>query len=290
MDLANRPRARRALGGPFDLFHPTYYKTYFLGKLDRPFVITVHDMVHEIFDSTRIRDDGTARNKRILCQHASRIIAVSNNTKNDLCRLLGVPAEKIAVIHHGTNLRYRGEPRLHTAPYILYVGARGGYKNFGTFLSAAASLARRHGVDILCAGGGQLTAFEKRSIDSLGLAGRMRHVPAGSSGELSSLYHFASVFCYPSLYEGFGLPLLEAFACGCPVAASATSSIPEVAGNAAEYFDPNSPDAIADRIERILLDPDRSAQLVSAGADRLRAFSWEKSARQTYAVYREALN
>jgi glycosyltransferase involved in cell wall biosynthesis len=289
MGALNLLSARRALERPFDVFHPTYYRPYFLGRLKRPFVLTVHDMIHEAFGGEQVRDDGTARNKLLLCQRAARIIAVSQSTKNDLCRLLAVPEGKVTVIHHATNLRYRGEPRVHRQSYLLYVGARSGYKNFGRFIEAAATVGHRHDVQVVCAGGGPLTGAEERLIGSHGLTGRIVHYASSSAEELANLYHFAAALCYPSLYEGFGIPLLEAFACGCPVAASDCSSIPEVAGEAAVLFDPRSAASIADSLDRIISDPARRGQLVEAGARRLQAFSWEASARKTLAVYREAL-
>jgi len=110
-----------------------------------------------------------------------------------------------------------------------------------------------------------------------------------SPDRLASLYHFASVFCYPSLYEGFGFPLIEAFACGCPVAASHTSSIPEVAGDAAEYFEPAAVDSMASALDRILADAGRAEALRLAGGRRLSLFSWEEAAQETLEAYRQAV-
>ncbi len=136
--------------------------------------------------------------------------------------------------------------------------------------------------------GGDLSREEKEAVRAYGLSGRVSHFPSPSPQQLSSLYHFSSVFCYPSLYEGFGFPLLEAFACGCPVAASSTSSIPEVAGEAAEYFEPLSADSIRIAIERVLTDQSHARKLSSAGTSRLSSFSWKDSALKTLEVYREA--
>jgi glycosyltransferase involved in cell wall biosynthesis len=288
MGALNRIGAVKTLRANFDVFHPTYYRPYFLKALKRPLVITVHDMIHELFGSVNIRDDGTAKHKRILCDRAARIIAVSANTKKDVCTLLGVPEEKVSVIPHATNLRYAGGPRLHDRPYALYVGTRSGYKNFSNLLEAAATVLPRHGIDLVCVGGGTLSSPEKESIRECGLSERVFHIPSPTSEQLSSLYYFASVFCYPSFYEGFGIPLLEAFACGCPVAASSTSSLPEVAGPAAEYFDPRSVESISSAIERVVLDRSRASELVRAGTDRLGSFSWKESAIRTLQVYREA--
>lgn len=287
MGAVNRMRGSPAFALPFDVFHPTYYHPYFLQMLQRPFVLTVHDMIHELFPEAGIRDDGTCSNKRRLCERASRIIAVSCNTKNDVCRLLGVEESKVAVIPHATSLRYDGEPRLHERPYILFVGTRSGYKNFEAFVRAAGMILPRFDVDLVCAGGGPFSRCEMDALSSSGLAGKVCCFRAPTSRQLSSLYHFASAFCCPSLYEGFGMTILEAFACGCPVTASGTSSLPEVAGDAAEYFYPRSAESIAAGIERVLSDSEYAAALVRRGSARVREFSWEKSAQKTLNVYRE---
>lgn len=289
MRAANLLLARRALNRTYDVFHPTYYQPYFLRRLKKPFVITVHDMTHEILGEPWVRDDGTARNKKIVCRRAARIIAVSRNTKRDLCRLLAVAEEKVEVIPHATTMCYQGEPRLHERPYLLFVGARSGYKNFHRFLEAAAPLLKRYSLDLVCAGGGSLSSGERDAIGSHDLSGQVRHFVSLASSQLASLYHFATLFCYPSLYEGFGIPLLEAFACGCPVAASATSSVPEVAGEAAEMFDPESVKGMRASLERVILSAPRAAELVAAGKARVRAFSWKETARKTLQVYQEAV-
>ena len=289
LGLLNQHQARRELEGDFDIFHPTYYRPYFLDRLRKPFVVTVHDMIHELFSTAGIRDDGTADNKRILCARASKIIAVSRNTRNDLCRILGVPESKVKVIHHATNLEYAGQPRLHQKPYILFVGERTGYKNFNNFLTAAAPLLIRHGMDLVCAGGRAFSNAERMLISRLKAQERVFRLDVSSADDLASLYHFAHLFGYPSLYEGFGLPLLEAFACGCPVAAGSSPSFQEIAGDAAERFDAASVESIAAAIERLIVDSARGAELVAAGTLRLGDFSWQRSAQSTLEVYREAL-
>ncbi|MGA2612706.1 MAG: glycosyltransferase family 1 protein [Spirochaetia bacterium] len=287
MAALNRFSAVRALRTEYEVFHPTYYRPYFLRSIQRPFVVTVHDMIHELYPE-HVRDDGTAANKRLLCNRASLIIAVSANTKKDLCRLLDIAPEKVTVIPHATSLTFNGSPRMVDRPYLLYVGERSGYKNFETFLQAAALLLPRHDLELVCAGGGNFSRVESGAFRQHGIIDRVRYFTTLSSAQLANLYHFASVFVYPSLYEGFGMPLLEAFACGCPVAASASSSIPEVAGEAAELFDPRSIDSVASAVEKVLCSPSRSRQLVEAGAARLTYFSWQKAAAQTLEVYKKA--
>jgi len=289
MSWLNMPAATGALSGEFDVFHPTYYRPYFLGRLKRPFVLTVHDMIHEVFSGEHVREDGTSGAKRLLCQRASRIIAVSQNTKRDLCRLLDVREERVTVIHHATRLQYDGAPRIQRERYLLYVGARSGYKNFPRFLLAAAPVLARLGGSLVCVGGGPFTAEEASMVRSAGLGTRLVHRESSSASALANLYHFADALCYPSLYEGFGLPLLEAFACGCPVAASDSSSIPEVAGSAALLFDPRSVESITAALEQVVADQALRTRLVAAGTARLAGFSWAEAARRTLAVYQEAV-
>lgn len=284
----NRIPAAWGLRGEFDVFHPTYYHPYFLGALRRPFVVTVHDMIHELFPGL-VTDRKTALNKRLLCERASRIIAVSQNTRDDLCRLLGVHPDKVSVIHHGTTMTYNGFPRLTDRPYLLYVGGRAGYKNFRALLKAAQTILPRYDLHLVCAGGETLSREEFEAARMLGIEDRVQLFPSVSPSQLASLYHFSAVFCYPSLYEGFGLPLIEGFACGCPVAASRTSSIPEVAGDAAELFDPRSSDAIASALDRVLGSPSRSRELVQAGTTRVSSFTWRAAAEKTLRAYQDVL-
>jgi len=287
MAALNRSISRHSLSYDFDLFHPTYFNPYFLTKLDKPFVVTVHDMIHELFDGGHVRDDGTAANTRLLCNRAAAVIAVSRNTKDDLCRLLGIPEEKVRVVYHATELTYAGEARLHDSPYLLFVGERGGYKNFAPFAASVAPVLLRRGLDLVCAGGGPLSQKERALLSGLMIVDKVVQLSFADPGTLASLYHFAEVFCYPSLYEGFGIPLLEAFSCGCPVAASSTSCFPEIAGPAAEYFDPRDSSSIEAAVEWAAFG--RRDELVRLGRERLSLYSWERSAAATLDVYRSVL-
>lgn len=287
MTALNRRISLRAFSRDYDLFHPTYFNPYFLGRNSKPFVVTVHDMIHELYDGTYVRDDGTKNNTRILCERAAKIIAVSENTKNDITRLLGISEKKVTVVHHATTLHYNNSPRLHGRPYLLYVGAREGYKNFARFMVAVAPILLRLDIDLVCAGGGPFSSDEHSALRTYGLMDRVVQLPFFTQDELASLYHFAEVFCYPSLYEGFGIPILEAFSCGCPVAASSTSCFPEIAGPAAEYFDPTKAESIVQAVETVI--ENRKQELVRLGSEQLSRYSWERSAFATLDVYRFAL-
>jgi glycosyltransferase involved in cell wall biosynthesis len=288
MAAVNRGISLRSLGWQYDVFHPTYFNPYFLTRLTAPLVVTIHDMTHDLFDGGYVRDDGTLQNIRVLCAKAAGIIAVSQTTRNDLCNLLDLPDYRVNVIHHGTSLCYRGEERFHLNPYILYVGERGGYKNFEFLLAAVANFLKEANFDLVCAGPVFLRN-ERSMIDRLGVGARVRQVAPSSSYELASLYHFASAFCYPSLYEGFGMPLLEAFSCGCPVVASTIPAFREVAGEAAEYFDPRDPDSAVSALRKVVMDPERSGTLKNLGSKRRQVFSWDKAARMTLDVYRSVI-
>ena len=289
MSALNRRISLRSLRFPFDLFHPTYFQSYFLPRVKTPFVVTVHDMTHDLFGNEHVRDDGTRLNRRVLCEKAAKIIAVSQATKNDLCRLLEVPESKVAVIHHGTSLEYHGEKCPHPGKYLLYVGERSGYKNFNFLLSSLADVLRRERLDFVCVGSHAFSGNENALISRMGLGQHVSHTNVSTSGELASLYHFASALCYPSLHEGFGMPLLEAFACGCPVVASSIPSFREVAGAAAEYFDPEDASGIASSVEKVVRDSQRATDLIEMGCQRLKVFSWEKAARSTLEVYRSVV-
>lgn len=287
----NRWHARRVLRrGDFDVLHPTYYEPWFLDDLGgRPFVLTVHDMVHELFPERFAPDDPTRAWKASAVSAAAGIIAISESTRRDLVRLLGVAASKVRVVPHAApalpapGARPPGLP----ARYLLFVGQRGGYKNFGPALAGLAPLLRDEaGLAIVCAGWKPLSQEERRAIAAERLDGRVLHAPAPDDAALATLYGHALALVYPSRYEGFGIPVLEAFACRCPAALSRASSLPEVGGDAAVYFDPDSPGSIGDAVARLVRDPELRRDLVERGTRRVAAFSWDRTAEETLAVYR----
>ena len=175
-------------------------------------------------------------------------------------------------------------------PYILYVGARPGHKNFERLLRAYAgsSLLRRE-FDLVCFGWSDFLPAELKLMRSLDLpAGSVRHV-SGTDEKLAGLYVSAAAFVYPSLYEGFGIPPLEAMSLGCPVVCANTSSLPEVTGDAAELFDPYDESAMRVAIERVVSTPEYATALAEKGRRRASLFSWEKCARDTLGVYDKVL-
>lgn len=281
----------RIAKGDFDLFHPTYFHPYFLKFLKKPFVITVHDMIYELFPKYFSSIDFTAQNKKKIVAAATHIIAISETTKSDLMKLLHVPAEKITVVYHGhvpvSNIT---EPDLNLpARYIFFVGSRDNYKNFKT-LAAAFLLVKEKdsAVKLICAGGGTFTVEESSYLQELGISSDIIQYDVADSA-LFWMYKKALAFVYPSLYEGFGLPILEAFEAGCPAILSDTPSFKEVAGEAAIYFDPYDANAMAKCIIDSIDNKELLDALIYSGKVRLRDFTMERCIAATVAVYRKVL-
>jgi len=275
----------------FDVFHPTQFNTYFLEYIhNKPFVITVHDMIHELFPEYYAPDNKTAFYKKELIKRANHIIAVSDNTKNDIINFYGVKEEKITVIYHGVSLPYKGIDNnlLPTKKYLLHIGAREGYKNFIFFVRAVSGLLIANDLQLICTG----TPFNKMELElfkMLNLGNRLIFYYADDK-VLASLYQNAMCFISPSLYEGFGMPILEAFSNNCPVALADSSCYPEIAGDAALYFNPKNENEIKQTVLSIINNETLRKQLISSGRERLNLFSWEKSAEKTISVYRSVLS
>jgi glycosyltransferase involved in cell wall biosynthesis len=274
----------------FDLFHPTYYDPYFLDHLKgKPFVLTIHDMIHEMFPGYFKPDDKTGEHKALLAREAAGIIAISASTKADILRYIDVDPEKIEVIHHANSLTGESEEIAVPGNYVLHVGERCRHKNFQTFLAAFAGLASAlPDLHLVCASSKGFDRSELDLIEKLGLVGRCASLSV-SDRQLTFLYRNAALLAFPSLHEGFGLPVLEAFAAGCPVALSATSCFPEIAGDAALYFDPSDVSSIERALGKLLSDSALRRTLTRLGQQQLQSFSWATTAERTAAVYGRCL-
>lgn len=272
-----------------DIFHASYYPQFDYRPRKSQFVVTVYDMIHELEPASFSRHDPTAHLKRKAILAADHVVCISENTRNDLLDITGITATKTSVVHLGHSLTASTQDLQSGSkrqPFVLYVGNRAGYKNFDLLLEAFArspELRRSHTITLF--GGGRPSNAEQARIESFGLAGRVHYI-GGSDEVLSRLYASAAALVYPSRREGFGIPPLEAMAHSCPVACARASSLPEVAGNAAEYFDPTDPDALVTALERILRSPDHARSLATRGLARIEAFSWDKCAAETLALYR----
>lgn len=273
--------------GDFHIFHPTYYNPYFLKLIgDKPYVLTVHDMIHELFPHYfDVIDPHTCGYKAETIKRAAHIITVSESTKNDLQRIYSIPDEKITVIHLGQMGTVQGMIDLHKKDkYLLYVGDRFGYKNFELFVNTIAPLLKQQNLKLICTGGGKFTDTEWEMFTLLHITNNVTQVSV-TDEELANLYTNAEAFVFPTLYEGFGLPPLEAFYNNCPVVMSNTSSLPEVGGDAAEYFDPTDGTSIITAIEAVIHNNTRQNELRALGKERLMLFTTQAVIKKTLDVY-----
>lgn len=296
--LEFRQRGRK---GRLDLFHSPFYPIP-LG-LDCPVVVTIHDLIPFLFPAgNRLKNLAVKYGYRRAAAQSRAIIAVSAKTASDLQKILRVPAEKITVVHNAASSLHFHPNATATeqieirkrfgikSPYVL-AGSAWNWKtkNLGTALRALEIAQQESAIEfqtviygpqegIQAAGGAE--KWKKLNLIQTG------HLPAA---DLAALFRPAQLFLFPSLYEGFGLPILEAMACGCPVITSNAGSLPEVAAGAARIFDPSDATGMARAATSLLLNPIESAQWRERGLRRASDFSWIKSAQQTLSVYHRTL-
>ncbi len=283
-----------------DIVHETYYYPQLRGPRTARRIVTIHDLSYQRLPEQHRANSPIPRWMGSALARADQVICVSEHTRRDLLELYDVAAERVSVTHLGyaplAQLPIEEEAatlRAHFSggagkPYLLYVGSRANYKNFPALLRAfAASAWLRQNFALVCFGGGELTPVELSLIADLGIGGGVRHVD-GPDSLLAGCYRHASVFVYPSLYEGFGMPPLEAMSLDCPVVCSNSSSIPEVVGDAAILFDPLDPDAIRAALETVLDSASLRSSLIERGRQRKELFSWQRCARETLEIYRKA--
>jgi glycosyltransferase involved in cell wall biosynthesis len=281
-----------------DVFHGT------MNVLPRwlpcPGVVTIHDLAFlrwpEQVPVRRYRYLATA--VRAAAKRAARVIAVSESTKRDVVELLGVDPARITVTYLGVDARFRPSSAAELAafrerahlhrPYVLAVGNLEPRKNLPALLRAFARLASEIPHQLVLVGAeGWLTGEIHMTVERLRLGDRVRMTGFVEDDELPAWYGGADLFVYPSLYEGFGLPVVEAMACGTPVVTANASSLPEVAGDAAVTVEPRDDDTIAAGMRRVLSDATLARALRGRGRERAESFTWERTAKQTVAVYRE---
>lgn len=273
------------INADYDIFHATSDDPYFLPYVKTPYIATVHDLIPEI-DPTN-SSSVWRKNRKLIFYNASHLIAVSYKTKKDL--LLFYPEieeNKVTVIHHGYTNDYKQKTlRNKWGRYILFVGRRSGYKNFARLLDAVAPiLLTDKNLKLICTG----TKFS--SEESL-ICKRLHIENQAYASEfdeltLNALYRNALVFVFPSLMEGFGLPILEAMGNGCPIALSNIEPFHEIASNAAIYFDPTDTEDIRRKISEIIYNQDFKNKLIQNGYDRLKLYTWENASIKLSQVYR----
>jgi glycosyltransferase involved in cell wall biosynthesis len=281
---------RKIKKGNYDVLHPTYYDPYLLTLKkykDTPLVIDVHDMIFEKFSQYFENPEYTKKNKELYFNRAYKIIATSQKTKEDLLSIYSyIHEDKVIVIYRGKVFPLQGHKQKKET-YVLYTGQRNGYKNFSNFITSVAPLLVKYDLRLICTGQ-QFTRDESELLKKENILHRTMCIFVRDD-ELPELYTKALVFVFPSLYEGFGLPILEAFAAGCPVVLSNASCFPEIAGEAALYFDPYSIDDMRSTIERVITSPSLQTELVNKGKEQVKKYSWKKCAEETAEVYRYLL-
>lgn len=285
--------------GPLDLFHsPDFVLPPVNGRI--PTLLTVHDLsfVHfpEVYPAVLV--NYLNRVVPWSVRRATHILADSAATRQDLLDIWQTPPEKISVLYSGVNERFQpvtDEARLTAVrqryslgaqPYLLSVGTVQPRKNYQMLIRAFAPVAARWPHNLIIAGGrGWLYEEMMAEIDRQQLQGRVRFIGFVADDDLPALYSAASLFLFPSLYEGFGLPLLEAMGCGLPVVTSNASSLPEVAGETAVQLSPHNPTAWTEAILNLLADAARRTELVQSGYRQAQKFTWRQAAQQLQQVY-----
>ena len=278
-----------------DIYHQTYYQFNPPSFGETARIVTIYDMTHELFSESFLPNDPTPNLKRKAIEHADHVICISESTRNDLIRLVGIDKKKTSCIYLGVDpVMHKFEYPLifnqSAKPYLLYVGTRMGYKNFLGLLRAYASSEKlKKDFNLLIVGGGRLTKNEKQAILNLNLLPEQVLTIDADATQINAFYRHASAFIYPSLYEGFGLPPLEAMTNGCPVVVSNAASMPEVIGTAGEYFDPNSTEELAFAIEQVVYSDTRSQELRLLGYQQASLFTWDRCAKETLNLYKELI-
>lgn len=288
------PRQLRRRGA--DVFHSPYFATAY--RTPCPLVVTVHDAIgaRREYLPPLVARLAFVVSTRLALRAAAAVITVSEASRRDLTRRFGTPPEKITAIPEAAAPEFRPPSRESVAElrarqglpgrYALFVGADRPHKNLAGLVRAWAELGDA-GCPLVVAGRSDPRFPEARqTARRLGLDARfLGEVP---EADLPALYGGATLFVLPSLSEGFGLPVLEAMACGTPVACSGAASLPEVAGDAAAYFDPGSTDSMIETLTRALTDASYRRELSRKGLAQARRFSWERTAELTWEVYRRA--
>ncbi len=283
--------AQKLKEGKYDIIHLTGAHSFgdvwrpYIGH--KPIVLTVYDLIPDIvYGNKKIR-----RWREDALKSVTKIIAISNHTKDDIISQYGIPKDRISVIHLGaeTGIDQKSVSELENKRYLLFVGKRDGYKNFSFMIKALAPIfAKDPSLSLVCTGSG-FSEAEMRLLSECKMKERAS-ARIYDEDELRWLFANAQVFIYPSIYEGFGIPILDAFSLGCPVLLANASCFPEVGGDAALYFDPQDADAFREQLMRVIgIDAETKrmrADLIARGKERAKMFSWQKCAAETAEIYR----
>lgn len=268
----------------------------------RPYTVTIHDLTLSLYPGQKMTKWYQRLAYHLIIRNAVRkarhIIAITQNTKNDIIRFLRTPSKKITTIYNGIGPEFKFihdanefTPTLKkykiATPFLLYTGNWRSHKNLPRLIKAFKLLKEKHNSPLSLVLTGKPDPFYpevKQSIKELDLADHVITPGLVSEKELIHLYNAAFIYVFPSLYEGFGLPPLEAMSCGTPTAVAFTSSIPEVCTDHAVYFDPYNEEDIAEQIHTLHKDPDLQAKLIDTGLQHVKKFTWKKAAEQSYKI------
>ena len=271
-----------------NIFHFTYFNEKYYLKKKTKHIITIYDLIKEKFYNSQHQKGINI--KKEYFKNVDRIICISKNTKKDLIDLYGIDEKIIDVIHLGVSFKKNFisiDHLLPRKPFILFVGARSRYKNFENFvLSYSNSDKLKKDFDVVCFGGMSFTGKEQKLLQDLKVYEKFYQVE-GNDEELNYAYKKARCFVFPSLYEGFGLPLLESMNMSCPVICSNTSSFPEVVNKSAAMFDPNNIDQMKFEIENLVYNNEKISNLIALGQQNIKNFTWAKCADETLKVYKK---
>jgi glycosyltransferase involved in cell wall biosynthesis len=273
------------------IYHATYYDKQNL-RIAKEFglrtFVTVHDLIGDLFPAKIKWYQRRNRIQQKAVEECDHVVSVSKNTKKDLLRLYNVSEENVRVIHQGVSPLENSYQNvdLPKTPFVLHVGSREGYKNFLFTAEAISQSSDLYHLKVVAFGGGEFSKFERQRLEEIGMTERVQHL-SGSDGILNLLYRSATALIYPSLYEGFGVPPLEAMRSRCPAVVSDRGSIPEICGSFACYFNPESFTSFEAAINSVLHNK-YNYQLEEAFLHSQK-YTWERTAERTLSYYREVI-
>ena len=278
-----------------DIVHETYYSHYVYKNSSSKYITTVHDMIWEKFPKFFKYSNLMIKAKKKSIDRSDHIVCVSENTKKDLIDIYSIDEKKISVVYPGffstskIENKFKVKNRIIKDSYILYVGLRGTYKNFLLFVRSFAKSNLKKKFKVVCFGGEHPSDEENQIFEQNEITDDIIFY-SGSDEDLANLYSYAEFLIFPSLYEGFGVPPLEAMYFGCPVICSNSSSLPEVVGDAAITFDPENEIELKDKMELLINSKNLRKNLINNGKKRIEKFSWRNCANKNYEVYAKINN
>jgi len=271
-----------------DIFHPTYYNMLIhennLKYVRCPIVLTVYDLIHELF----IPESNFINTKKSMINRADKIICISENTKKDLINFYNVDEEKVKVIYLASDLKIQNQSTDKIKPenaYFLYVGTRAKYKNMNLLYTAFQRINSKYKNIKLFMVGKELDESEKKELNSMAILEHIKVETNIDDEKLSRLYNGSIALVFPTRYEGFGYPALEAMICGTVPLASNVASIPEILGDAGILFDNTSVDELTEKMFYLFENPEYRDLLIKKGFEQAKLFNWENTVKETTNLY-----